>query len=95
MTFVVSAHCAITLLNTDSNAVASLGPLQDNGGPTLTRALLIGSAAIDKGNSSGGTDNLGAFLMTDQRGVHRPNGPACDIGAVEFDDIIFQNGFDA
>jgi hypothetical protein len=30
-----------------------LGPLQNNGGPTFTHALLSGSTAIDGGNSSG------------------------------------------
>jgi CSLREA domain-containing protein len=59
-----------------------LGPLQDNGGPTLTHALLLHSPAIDAGDNSG----CGA---TDQRGYHRPmdgdgDGTAtCDIGAVE------------
>jgi len=41
-----------------------LGPLQNNGGPTLTRALLSVSPAIDKGHSSGSTH--------DQRGFTRP-----------------------
>jgi CSLREA domain-containing protein len=39
-----------------------LGPLADNGGRTLTRALLAGSPALDKGSASG----------TDQRGLARP-----------------------
>jgi hypothetical protein len=55
-----------------------LGPLQNNGGPTLTHALLAGSPAIDAvplADCSGVTD--------DQRGVLRPQGPACDIGAFE------------
>ncbi|MCX6032343.1 MAG: right-handed parallel beta-helix repeat-containing protein [Chloroflexi bacterium] len=51
-----------------------LGPLADNGGPTLTRALLPESPAID----SGSTDCPAA----DQRGVPRSAG-ACDIGAFE------------
>src|SRR5262249_9639314 len=41
-----------------------LGPLQNNGGPTLTMALLSGSPAIDQGKSFG--------LTTDQRGLPRP-----------------------
>ena len=53
-----------------------LGPLQDNGGPTFTCALLEGSPAIDAG------DNAGA-PATDQRGESRPNGAFCDIGAYE------------
>jgi CSLREA domain-containing protein len=54
-----------------------LGPLADNGGPTQTRALLVGSPAIDAGDNSG-------CPATDQRGVARPQGSACDIGAYEF-----------
>ncbi len=61
-----------------------LGPLQDNGGPTFTHALLAGSPAIDAGDpaapGSGGT----ACEVADQRGVPRPQGAACDIGAFEF-----------
>jgi CSLREA domain-containing protein len=60
-----------------------LGPLADNGGPTQTHALLVGSPAINAGNPGGCTDNNGVFLTTDQRGAHRPIGPRCDIGAVE------------
>jgi len=55
-----------------------LGPLQDNGGPTFTHALLDGSPAIDAG------DNTGA-PATDQRGVTRPQGENCDIGAFELE----------
>jgi len=53
-----------------------LGPLQDNGGPTFTHALLHGSPAIDAG------DNTGA-PATDQRGAPRPQGTTYDIGAYE------------
>ena len=66
-----------------------LGPLQDNGGPTKTHALLPGSLAIDAGNPNGCRDNLGALLTTDQRGFPRPGDGnkdgvlACDIGAYE------------
>ena len=62
-----------------------LGPLADNGGPTLTHAPLPGSPAIDKGNSFGAT--------TDQRGEPRSfdftsianatGGDGSDIGAFE------------
>ena len=51
-----------------------LGPLQDNGGPTETHALLVGSPAINAGDAS---------LTVDQRGFARPVGPATDIGAYE------------
>ena len=33
-----------------NNTDPMLGPLQDNGGPTLTHALLTGSPAIDAGD---------------------------------------------
>ena len=54
-----------------------LGPMADNGGSTQTMALLHGSPAIDAGNGA----NCPA---TDQRGVARPLGNGCDIGAFEY-----------
>ena len=57
-----------------------LGPLQDNSGPTFTHALLNGSPAIDAGSCY---DIDGNLVTTDQRGVIRPQGAACDIGAFE------------
>ena len=71
------------------NAAAYLGPLQDNGGPTWTQALLPGSQAIDAGRPEPGgcVDQFGTHLHTDQRGAPRPaNGAGatiCDIGAYE------------
>ena len=53
-----------------------LGVLADNGGPTQTRAMNTNSPAIDAGNNA----NCPA---TDQRGVSRPQGGGCDIGAYE------------
>ncbi|MSQ09547.1 MAG: hypothetical protein EXR52_00860 [Dehalococcoidia bacterium] len=58
-----------------------LGPLADNGGPTPTHALLPGSLAIDAGD-----DTMGAAAPIggkDQRGVARPQGVRCDLGAFE------------
>ena len=63
-----------------------LGPLQNNGGPTQTMALLEGSPAIDSGNPSGCTDSQGNLLKTDQRGAPRPDKEdvvGCDRGAYE------------
>jgi hypothetical protein len=53
---------------------AQLGPLQNNGGPTFTQALLAGSPAINAASSTGAP-------ATDQRGVARDAKP--DIGAYE------------
>jgi CSLREA domain-containing protein len=53
-----------------------LGPLADNGGPTRTHALLLGSPAIDAASALD-------CPPTDQRGMLRPQGAACDIGSYE------------
>jgi beta-glucanase (GH16 family) len=53
-----------------------LGALADNGGPTQTHALLPGSPAIDAAPAA-------TCPATDQRGVARPQGAGCDIGAFE------------
>jgi hypothetical protein len=58
-----------------------LGPLDDNGGPTSTRALLSGSPATDAGD-----DQVCAAPPVDgvdQRGYPRQYHPHCDIGAFE------------
>ena len=54
-----------------------LGPLADNGGPTMTRALLAGSPAINAGTS--------CSLTVDQRYMARD--AQCDLGAFEFADF--------
>ena len=63
-------------------AQLNLGPLADNGGPTKTHALLVGSVAIDAANDC--TDLSKNPVNTDQRGIGRPQGNACDAGAYEF-----------
>jgi hypothetical protein len=68
--------CNLNQAGDQQNTAVLLGPLADNGGPTLTHLPLEGSPAID-----GGACVIG--LMTDQRGRPRPQGPTCDIGAVE------------
>lgn len=52
-----------------------LGPLASNGGPTLNHAPAVGSPALDNAGGCGAS--------TDQRGVARPQGTQCDIGAYE------------
>jgi len=67
---------------TNSSSIL-LGPLADNSGPTQTLALLPGSAAIDAGDDE-------VCPSIDQRGVARPQGAHCDIGAYEVE-IITDN----
>jgi len=55
-------------------------PLGKYGGPTLTHALKSGSPALDAGFC---TDMCGDIVKEDQRGVSRPQGRVCDIGAFE------------
>ena len=57
--------------------------LQENGGFTATIALLAGSPAIDAIPAADCTDQNGNAITTDQRGVARPQGNGCDIGAFE------------
>ncbi|MCW5201474.1 hypothetical protein VU12_00855, partial [Desulfobulbus sp. US4] len=58
---------------------AILSPLADNGGPTQTHALVLGSPAIDL--DIGETCSSG--LTEDQRGYPRPFGEGCDAGSFE------------
>ncbi len=62
-------------------ASPGLGPLAANGGPTWTRALPAGSPAVDAAAEC--SDWAGNPVTTDQRGVARPQGSACDAGAFE------------
>jgi uncharacterized repeat protein (TIGR01451 family) len=71
----VSFPCPATFTETAS---LNLGALADNGGPTKTRALLAGSAAIDGG--------VNCTTLSDQRGV--PRQPTCDAGAYEGDVVV-------
>jgi parallel beta helix pectate lyase-like protein len=63
------------------NTSLMLGPLANNGGRTLTHALLAGSPLIDAGNNA----LIPTVLVNDQRGAGfaRIAGPAVDIGAYE------------
>jgi CSLREA domain-containing protein len=68
----------------------TIGPLHNNGGPTLTYGLLRGSQAIDSTiDSLGCVDQTGAPLTTDQRGFARVVGVRCDVGAFEYDPPVF------
>ncbi|MDZ7734275.1 MAG: choice-of-anchor Q domain-containing protein [Acidimicrobiia bacterium] len=59
-----------------------LGGFLDNGGSTHTRLPDAGSPLVDA--IPAGTDDLcDGTYGTDQRGIERPQGSGCDIGAVE------------
>jgi hypothetical protein len=64
------------------NVNLQLGPLANNGGPTLTCPLLPGSPAIDAGDDA--VLSAPYNLITDQRGFPRLSGSHVDIGAFEF-----------
>jgi predicted outer membrane repeat protein len=66
-------------INTDP----MIGPLQNNGGPTFTHALLPGSLAIDKGKSTFTIDQRAAPRPVDDPNSANGSGNASDIGAFE------------
>jgi len=70
------ASCAFFNIGDFNNTSPLLGPLGLNGGPTRTHALLDGSPATDAGNPA-------VCLAVDQRGITRPQGLRCDMGAYE------------
>lgn len=70
------ATCALAGPGDRSSVDPLLAPLGDHGGPTPTRLPQPGSPLLD-------ADPACAAGEVDQRGVLRPQGPACDIGAVE------------
>jgi hypothetical protein len=59
---------------TTADGVA-LGALADNGGPAPTQLPGAGSVLVDAQPT--------CAVPADARGITRPQGPACDIGAVE------------
>src|SRR6266550_2177803 len=74
--------CGFSTSNHSLNSTdPMLGPLASNGGPTQTMALMSGSPAINVIPTS----FAGCNGSTDQRGVSRPQGAGCDIGAFETD----------
>ncbi|MCW3056754.1 MAG: hypothetical protein JWO21_723 [Solirubrobacterales bacterium] len=70
------AECGFTAAGDLFNANPLLSSLGDNGGSTQTMALAANSPAVNAGTNAG-------CPATDQRGVLRPAGSACDIGAFE------------
>jgi hypothetical protein len=68
--------CNFTAAGSLNNTDPKLGPFGNYGGPTPTIPLLSGSPAMDAGDAA-------ACPGTDQRGISRPYGSGCDIGAFE------------
>ena len=66
--------CGLTGTGDHQGVPVPLGPLADNGGPTDTQAPAPGTIAVDAGTGC---------PAQDQRGVSRPRGAACDVGAYE------------
>jgi CSLREA domain-containing protein len=78
-----TAGCTVAPASGDQTAAPALAPLADNGGKTLTKALLSSSPAINTGNPAMPGSGGNACPSTDQRGVPRSLGGRCDKGAYE------------
>ncbi|MCP4347249.1 MAG: tandem-95 repeat protein, partial [Desulfobacterales bacterium] len=64
-------------------------PLSDNGGPSMTHAVQANSPGADAAVCQVSETSEDATGETDQRGVARPWGESCDIGAFEYDDKYY------
>ncbi|HBB97037.1 MAG TPA: hypothetical protein DC054_16795 [Blastocatellia bacterium] len=86
-----TGNVAHNILNVD----AKLGPLANNGGPTMTHALLVGSPAINGGSNALAVDQDNNALTTDQRGSGFPRifDGTVDIGAYEAGNPIDEASF--
>lgn len=73
----LDGSCNVTTVTPNS---LKLGLLDNNGGATRTHMLGQGSIAIDAA--------VGDCPVNDQRGVHRPQNAACDVGSFENDDPV-------
>jgi hypothetical protein len=75
----------LTATGDQINTTPMLGPLQDNGGPTFTHALLTGSSAIDAGDPNFDPNAFNPPMLYDQRGsdYDRVAHGRIDIGAFE------------
>jgi hypothetical protein len=94
-----TANCLIsgTTYGNVTGTDPRLAPLEGDGGRTQTRALLPGSPAIDAGEQPACLDGYGATLAAHQRGVQRPQGARCDIGASELasaQTVLSAGGYD-
>ena len=80
------------LIGTSSSPIDPLlGLLADNGGPTMTHALLVGSPAINAGDAAA-VAGVGGVPLYDQRGATyaRVAGGRLDIGAFEVQSVVVE-----
>jgi hypothetical protein len=78
------ASCGFSATNHSiSDVNPRLGPIQDNGGPTETQEPALGSPLLDDIPEGATGNGITLCPSTDQRGIARPQGSECDIGAVE------------
>jgi uncharacterized repeat protein (TIGR01451 family) len=82
------SEAGFTATGDKQNVNPLLSSLALNGGTTPSYALLLGSPAIDAGDSS--ICSRIPVSGLDQRGVSRDQGAACDIGSFEYDADPFQ-----
>jgi hypothetical protein len=75
--------CGFTAVGDMNSTNPLLGPTANNGGPTPTDLPAMNSPAIDAVPLANCSDVFGVPVITDQRGISRPQGAACDIGSVE------------
>lgn len=68
--------CGFTDAASKTTMVVNFGPLKDNGGDLDTMVPAATSPAVNAGENTG-------CPPVDERGITRPQGSACDIGAVE------------
>lgn len=80
--FTDDSSCGFSTANhSQTFSSLNLGTLQNNGGTTQTILPQSGSPAIDA--IPNGTNGCGTTITTDQRGIKRPQGSGCDVGAAE------------
>lgn len=78
------ATCGFSAANNDVvGSPLGFAALADNGGPGLTQLPQAGSVLLDAIPPASCQADGAAGVTTDERGVTRPQGPGCEIGAVE------------
>jgi hypothetical protein len=78
-----ATSCGFNAAGDHQNAAAGLGPLQDSGGPALPGGAHLQTLAPLRGSPAIGGGLAAVCPGTDERGIARPLGAGCDIGAFE------------